>query len=189
MKLPLARNKNLVSQNLEKEILIYDLTSHKAYCLNETAAAVYRACDGVTTFSELKTRNDFSIDLIFLTLDQLREKHLVENFESPFAGVSRREVIRKVGLTTMIALPVIAGMVAPTAAHAASSSCPGGTNTGDPGGYQGAGGTCLCSSGTATCGRGNTGNPSNSCRTNCTCTTDGSTIIIGGTTFYFGTCG
>lgn len=190
MKLPSARNQNIVVQHLGKEVLVYDLVSNQAFCLNETSSIIYQSCDGKTSFGELKNKHNFSIDLIFLALDQLKEQNLIENFESPFAGVSRREVIRKVGLATMTALPVIAGLTVPTAAHAQSGGCALGTNVGDPSGFQGMGGTCQCTTATSagsSCGQGNTSNPSNSCRTGCICTTNNPAIIVGGN--LLGSCG
>jgi hypothetical protein len=128
-KLPLARSRDLVVQILGKEILIYDLNTHKAFNLNETSAIVYQACDGRTTFAELSFRNNFTDDIIFLAIDELNKENLLENSEdynSPFNGLSRREIIRKVGFASLIALPVISSLVAPTAAMAQS-------NTGAPG--------------------------------------------------------
>ena len=122
-KLPLARNRDIVVQTMGKEVLIYDLNTHKAYCLNETSSIVYQACDGKTSFDELKRRHKFTDDLIFLALDQLKEDNLIEtdkSFVSPFDGMSRRDAIRKVGLASMIALPVISFLIAPTAAMAQS---------------------------------------------------------------------
>jgi hypothetical protein len=124
-KLPLARHRDVVVQELGEEILVYDLNIHKAFNLNETSSKVYNACDGKTTFEELKRRHEFTDDLIYLTLDQLKDENLIEDYQAKFAGVSRREVIRKVGLATMIALPVIIGLTAPTAIQAASCA---GTN-------------------------------------------------------------
>lgn len=123
-KLPLARNANIVVQGLGKEVLVYDLSSHKAYNLNETAAVIYQACDGQTTFEDLKRRHKFTDGLIYLALDGLRDDHLLEtnaSFASPFAGVSRRDAIKKVGMASLIALPLISSLTAPRAAQAASS--------------------------------------------------------------------
>jgi hypothetical protein len=122
-KLPQIRTRDIVVQNLGKEVLIYDLNRHKAFNLNETAAAVYQACDGRTTFEELKIRNRFTDDLIYLALDQLKKDDLIEAgeaFVSPLAELSRREAIRRVGLASLVALPVISSLVAPTAAQAQS---------------------------------------------------------------------
>ncbi len=125
-KLPLARNNNLVIQNAGREILFYDLTTNKAYCLNETLATVYQACDGKTSFDELKAKTKFTDDIIYLSLDELKKQDFIKQSEyiSPFTGMSRREVIRKVGLASMIALPVMTSLIAPTSASAASGKLP-----------------------------------------------------------------
>lgn len=125
-KLPLARHKDIVVQSLGKDILIYDMNTHKAYSLNETSSIVYEACGRETTFDELRIKNNFSDEIIFLALDELRRENLLEEnqiYNSPFTGMSRREVIRKVGFASMIALPIISSLVAPTAATA-QSGCP-----------------------------------------------------------------
>lgn len=127
--LPLARHQDVVVQEFDKEILVYDLRTHKIHSLNETSAIVYRHCDGETTFAELTRRHKFTDDLIHLALDQLKEVNLIETgnpIVSPFTGMNRREAIRRVGLATMIALPVISSLVAPTAAAAQSAVCTSG---------------------------------------------------------------
>lgn len=134
--LPHARSTDIVLQTLGGEILIYDLTTHKAYNLNETSAAVYSSCDGKTSFEELRAKTGFSDDFIFLALDELRKENLLENsieYDSPFKGMSRREAIRKVGLASMIALPVISSLVAPTAlmAQSAGGVAPGSRTLGE----------------------------------------------------------
>ena len=63
-----------------------------------------------------------SEDLVWFALNQLeKEKLLNEEKEivNKFEGLSRREVIKKIGLTSMIALPIVASLVAPSAIHAA----------------------------------------------------------------------
>lgn len=130
-KLPKARIENIVEQVIGDEILIYDLISNKAYNLNKTSSAVYRACHAMTTFSELRQTHNFSDELIYLALDELKRSDLLAESDhiSPFAGVSRREAIRRVGLASMVALPLIAGLTAPTAANAASVCQPGSPNS------------------------------------------------------------
>ena len=121
----MARSADIVIQNLGEEVLIYDLLIHKAFCLNETSAVVYQACDGTTTFQELKQKHRLTDDLIFFALEQLQKDNLIEGSAiTRFEGLSRREVIRRVALASMVALPVISSLVAPTAAHAASGTAP-----------------------------------------------------------------
>ena len=52
-KRPLARKIELVEQQLNGELLIYDLRINKAYCLNETSTLVYQLCNGKNTVSEI----------------------------------------------------------------------------------------------------------------------------------------
>lgn len=120
IKLPKARTTDILEQDAGKELLIYDLRIDKAYSLNETSAVVYKACSR-QSFEELKREHKYSDELIYLALDELKKQDLLEgDYVSPFAGMNRREVIRKVGFASMIALPVISAIVAPTPASAAS---------------------------------------------------------------------
>jgi hypothetical protein len=124
--LPRVRNENTVVQSLDKELLVYDLVTNKAFCLNETSAIVFNACSGHTTFDELKRQHKFTDELIFLALDELKKSSLLtdDTYQSPFAGMTRRQAAKKVGLATMIALPLISSVIAPQAA-AAQSGCSG----------------------------------------------------------------
>src|SRR3954447_19559512 len=122
---PVARKSGLVIQELPDEVLVYDLNSNKAHCLNQTASMVWKSCDGKTSISEIAeafgTGNNE--DLVWLAIDQLGESELLEKVvESKFHGQSRREVIKKIGLASIIAVPVIASLVAPQNALA-STSC------------------------------------------------------------------
>ena len=122
--LPVARTEDIVIKQLDNEILIYDLKNNKAYCLNETSSIIFHACGKNTSFEELKRKHKFTEDIIFLALDELRGKDLLEEnerYDSPFAGMSRREVIRKVGFASAAALPVILSLVAPAAVMAQSA--------------------------------------------------------------------
>ena len=64
-------------------------------------------------------------DFVLLALDQLNNDGLLaEGFKQNdrFGGLSRREVIRKVGISSMVALPIVSSIAAPKAA-AAQSVC------------------------------------------------------------------
>ena len=128
MKLPIVRNQNIVVQEIGSEIMIYDLEINKAYSLNETSAIVYQNCDGKMDVAELSGKYGFPNEIIYLALDQLQNENLLERnaeFLSPFKGLSRREVVKKVGLGSMIMLPIITSIVAPTAVNAQSGCAPG----------------------------------------------------------------
>jgi len=117
---PTARNSGLVVQEVPDEILVFDLENNKAHCLNDTAAMVWKSCDGKTSVPEIakyiqtRTGKGVNDDLVWLAIDQLSENHLLETTaSSPFKGQTRREVIKKIGLASMIAIPVVASLVAP----------------------------------------------------------------------------
>ena len=50
---PTARKSGLVVQEVPNEVLVFDLESNKAHCLNETAAMVWKSCDGETAVPEI----------------------------------------------------------------------------------------------------------------------------------------
>jgi len=174
---PKSRKDNLVVQELEGEVLIYDLEKNKAFCLNETSALVWQSCDGSRTIADIsdfvgkRLNSQINEDVVWLALDQLSKESLVEKqteLNDKFKGLSRREVIKKVGLGTLIALPMIASLTAPVAAQT-GSACPGSTCTCTISGMDagGAGMACApantggCSTTTSmcTCLALNSGNP------------------------------
>lgn len=133
---PEAKTVDIIAQNFENEVLIYDLTVNKAYCLNQTSAIVWQNCDGEKTISEIaeilgkKLKTLPNEDLVWLAIDQLKKDNLMANaIELPtqFSGIKRREVIKKIGLATMIALPIVSSVIAPNAVDAQSGvtcACP-----------------------------------------------------------------
>lgn len=54
--LPKARTEGLIINELTDEVLVYDLRRDKAHCLNPTAAAVWRLCDGQSTAAQIAGR-------------------------------------------------------------------------------------------------------------------------------------
>ena len=72
----------------------------------------------------VKLKTLVSEDLVRLALEGMKKDNLLENADeltNRFAGLSRREAVKKVGLASMAILPVITGLIAPTAANAASN--------------------------------------------------------------------
>lgn len=131
-KYPVSRKDNIVVQEVDGELLIYDLAIDKAFCLNSTSRLVWQASDGnkstaeIADFVSKKLNLPASEDLIWFALEQLKKENLIENGSletSPFKGMKRREVIRKVGLSSLIALPLIMSLTTPIAVQSASSTC------------------------------------------------------------------
>lgn len=127
--LPLSRA-DLIVKELAGEVLVYDETSTKAYCLNKSAATIWGMCDGKTSMSEMARRAAVAFDgmvdeaFVAVALASFRDNGLLEN-ESvdirPIARLTRAELVARigrVGLATAIALPLVTSIVAPTAAKA-----------------------------------------------------------------------
>lgn len=123
---PKARTENLVINDLPDETLVYDLNSNEAHCLNNTAAFVWKNCDGTNSPSDISAMiaKEFGAqvpdDFVWLALDQLNSNGLLTE-NTGVAKQNRREVIKKIGLASVIALPIIASMAAPKSALAATS--------------------------------------------------------------------
>ena len=127
---PKARAEGVVVRELPDEVLVYDLDTHKAVCLNSTAAAVWRLCDGRRTPADIRKSLEKSAggsvpeELVWLALDQLGRDNLLDARPprpDALAGISRREMIRRVGLAAAVALPAVASITAPTPVQAAGS--------------------------------------------------------------------
>lgn len=125
---PRARRGDLVVQELPNEVLVYDLNSHKAHCLNETAAFAWNHCDGKTSAAEMAALMEkewskpVNEEVVWLALKQLSRADLLEERIAPSEeGVraSRRAVLRKLGAAAAMA-PLVISIVAPTASAGAS---------------------------------------------------------------------
>ena len=124
---PEARKDGLVVQHLSDEVLIYDQRRHKGHCLNQTAALVWKHCDGKTSVSEMarlleeELKTPVKEEVIWLALEQLGKTHLLSRrvtLAQP--GMTRRELIKRIGLAAAVALPAVTSIVAPTAVQAAT---------------------------------------------------------------------
>src|SRR5260370_36868527 len=140
--LPRARKDGLVIKELPEETLVYDLERDEAHCLNQTAALVWKGCDGKTTIAKmtslLQTQLDASVnaDVVWLAIKHLQRFHLVESYDEEtvaMPSVSRRNLLLKYAPAALV-LPLIMSISAPTAAAAstnpacATPPCPEGCN-------------------------------------------------------------
>lgn len=128
--IPRARREGLVIQELPDEVLVYDRERDKAHCLNQTAALVWKYCDGKTTVPTMarnleRDLNTNGIDekVVWYALGQLGKDHLLEeNIVPPtlLGGMTRRQMVQVLGVAAVIAIPVVSSIVAPTPAQAAT---------------------------------------------------------------------
>jgi len=134
---PKARQEKLIVREFADEVLIYDKETQQAHCLNQTAALVWKHCDGRTPVAEISRRlaremgdSGAAVDdqVVWQALSQFKRDHLLEEkLEVPAGmlsaaggGLSRRKAIKALGLATIVAVPLVTSMIAPTAAQAAS---------------------------------------------------------------------
>ena len=125
-----ARSEELIVKELDGELAIYDQRNHRAHELNRTAATVWRHCDGQTSVAEMASAIAADSDLpgdegiVEIAIGQLAKAGLLDDSDGLGASsISRRQVIRRLGLAGSVALllPAISTIVAPTPAMAASA--------------------------------------------------------------------
>lgn len=135
---PLARTEGLVIKELADEVLVYDLERDQAHCLNHTAADVWRDCNGRNSTTKIaqalgnKLNHPVDEKIVWLTLDQLGSKHLLDVRPTPpsaMTGIDRRTMMRSLGLAATLALPLISSIVAPTPVEAGTCTAAGGSCT------------------------------------------------------------
>ncbi len=126
---PKSRETNLAVQNLENETLVYDLRTNQAYCLNKTSSLVWQYCNGKNSVADISKLMSINLqtlvseEFVLLALHELNKNNLLENRQENsgyFNDQNRREMVKRVGTASMIALPVILSIIAPTVANAQS---------------------------------------------------------------------
>src|SRR5215831_6970231 len=125
---PMARNDGLAIRKLQDEVLIYDLERHRVHCLSQTAANVWTACNGERTVPQIvdhmsgQMGSSIQEEIVLLALQDLTRRHLLVGDLSVLdsQNISRRDLIRRLGLTAAVALPLVSSLIAPKAAQAST---------------------------------------------------------------------
>src|SRR6476620_10488047 len=82
---PRARQANLVVTELQNEVLLYDLDTDQASCLNPTAALVWKFADGESSVDEIAARMTAELHspvdarIVWYAVDQLGKKNLLRD--------------------------------------------------------------------------------------------------------------
>lgn len=127
---PIARNEGLVVQELADEILVFDLSTKRAHCLNSSAAFIWQRCDGKHSIDEIgrelalrgygRVNNEF----VWLGVTQLNDSNLLAQPASPeFSVLPRRDLLKQAALASSMVLPVAVSLAIPVNALAVASSC------------------------------------------------------------------
>ena len=131
---PQARNERLVVQQMGDETVIYDEQRNHIHRLNQTAALIWRHCDGRRTAADLarvaqdELGSPMTEEMVWLALDRLEKGHLLQDKlvrPDKEGQVTRRQMLRKAALVggATLLLPVVQSMAAPTPAMAISIGC------------------------------------------------------------------
>ncbi len=110
-------------QTVETETLIYDERSHKAWCLNQSSACIWRLCDGAHTIPHIALKASAELDapvteeIVLLALKELRAKQLLDEDSISMLppGLTRRQLMSRIGLSAAAILPAIAALTVPRA--------------------------------------------------------------------------
>lgn len=151
---PRARSKGLNVEELDGELVIYDVELNRAHSLTAAAAAVWKRCDGRTSIEEIDraVAAQFGrapdVDLVWRALRQLDHARLLESpdddvsdvtaDDEPVETVVRRSALRKLGWAAAAAIPLVASIGIPSAAFAQSVGPPGPPGPTGPAGATGA---------------------------------------------------
>jgi hypothetical protein len=142
---PVGRTQGLLTEELDGEVLVYDLSGDTALHLNKTAALVWRSCDGRRTVADLTRLVSDELgeaaddDVVLMALDNLSDHGLISSGYNERDGaevaLSRRRFFRRVGLAggAAFSAPVVYSALIPTAAAALSHGGGGGGGGGGSG--------------------------------------------------------
>ncbi|HEY9614634.1 PqqD family protein [Allocoleopsis sp.] len=138
---PIARKQNLLIQEVDNELMVYDQKRDVCHCLNPVAAKVWNYCDGYNTVEdiakfleqELEVSADTDIrGLVWVALEELGNFHLIKEYRREeivsTPTISRRKAVKQATLVGGFALgalfPMVSSIAAPAAAQAASKAKP-----------------------------------------------------------------
>jgi hypothetical protein len=122
----------LIVEELGTELMIYDQKRNQAFCLNQKAAFVWLHCDGKTTVPAIAAKLAQTLGepadekvvqfaLLSLSKDGLLEPSAFVPCVS--AGMSRREMMQKIGIRAAVSLPLVTALlVATPKAHASGNT-------------------------------------------------------------------
>ena len=133
-------SEDLILEELRDELMIYDSRRNQAFCLNQTAAFVWKHSDGNTPVAEMADKLGQQLDaavdeqVIWFALDQFSKDGLLAPstiLPGSVAGITRRMLLKKMGVGA-IALPAVTSLfISPAKAHA-SSMAPSAVHPGAP---------------------------------------------------------
>jgi hypothetical protein len=126
---PRARQDQLIVEDIDGELLVYDVARNRVHCLNRAAALIWRSCDGIATPEEIERRMltmhglRFANGEVVDALEQLSDKGLLASQFQRSAertSTTRRQLLH--AAAGAILVPVIVSITAPNPAQAQSAA-------------------------------------------------------------------
>src|SRR5438552_6906944 len=121
------QQRKLIARTIGDELLLFDEETSTAHCLNGIAGEMWMACEGRSSAADvtdfLRSRwPDMKEDVVGASLSHMAAAGLLEETEEQeIVSMSRRDLVRKLGLAAAVALPiVVTSVLIPPAASAAS---------------------------------------------------------------------
>lgn len=129
---PIARKEGITVEDIQGESVVYDCRRHRAHCLNKSAAAVWRSCDGHNSLKDIAARlhKDLGLpddlQLVHVALDQLEAEELVEHEAVPRHEPlpSRLDIGHRLSIGTL-ALPLVTSLTIAAAGSRRPNRRPG----------------------------------------------------------------
>ena len=123
-----VKTQNLIASPVDNELLIYNRTTHKAYCLNSSISVIWNALDNNSSMDSivnalrLSGRNEKADkDVVVFAIDQLRRSGLLKKkaeHNKKHDTIKRRDLVQKFGAAML--LPSLSAVSVPTAFAQAS---------------------------------------------------------------------
>jgi hypothetical protein len=121
------KQKKLIARKIDDELLLFDEETSTAHCLNGIAGEMWMACERENSAAKvadvLRTRwPDLEEEVVRASLSRMAAAGLFEErIGAEKISTARRELIRKLGFTAALVLPiVVTSVLIPPAASAAS---------------------------------------------------------------------
>jgi len=117
-----------LTRPFDDELIVYDAQTHEAHCLNRTAAMVWQECDGETTVQDIAKKLQDKLQseadaVVMLAVLRLHKAGLLEKSDALLAEGelwNRRDLLKRIRMVAIVAIPIVTSMLVPTPARAAS---------------------------------------------------------------------
>jgi hypothetical protein len=121
------KQRKLIARKIDDELLLFDEETSIAHCLNGIAGEMWTACERESSAAQvadvLRDRwPDVEEEVVFASLSRMAAAGILEErVADENISTARRELIRKLGFTAAVVLPiVVTSVLIPPAASAAS---------------------------------------------------------------------